>query len=186
MFSGELPVCGGCHQPIQDYFISAFNMFWHPNHLACFQCHRDFSDGGSVNEGEDGYAYCEACHTSKVSPQCGGCEKTIDGQYLNAVGKAWHKDCFACTTCKKPISTNFFPDGDGKVYCEKHFYEAQGLWCAGCEAPILAGKLVRMGEKVYHPDHFKCTYCQTGLNGKAYCKKNDKPYCEKCNLVLFG
>ena len=80
----------------------------------------------------------------------------------------------------------FYPDAEGNIYCEQHYYEAQGMWCAGCEAPILGGRVIRMDQKVYHPDHFECAYCRKKLAGEHYVNKNEKPYCQKCNLILFG
>ena len=54
-------ICSACNEEIYDgNMIIAFGMAWHPYHLVCATCGKDFSDGSIVREGEDGYAYCES------------------------------------------------------------------------------------------------------------------------------
>lgn len=71
----SLPICSACGQPIEDSTLTAFGMTWHPYHLVCKVCGKDFSDGSNCCEGPDGYAYCEGlllC-SSPFFPHRGAC-----------------------------------------------------------------------------------------------------------------
>jgi paxillin len=162
-------------------------MVWHRTCLGCNVCGRDFGDPQDrVFEGEDGFAYCDICHAEKFAVKCGACGEAIEGQCVEAMDKKWHPDHFACGLCKKPFDGQFFPGDDGKPYCEQHYYEAMGMLCVACKKPILTGKCVTFLDKKYHPEHFKCTYCKKNLVGEQYYKKEGKPYCQKCDIALFG
>lgn len=39
--------CGSCGEEITDVVLTAFGMSWHPYHLACNTCGKDFSDGST-------------------------------------------------------------------------------------------------------------------------------------------
>ena len=50
-------ICGSCNEVIRDgAVLRAFGMCWHPHHLACKVCGKDFSDGSPCSEGPDGFA----------------------------------------------------------------------------------------------------------------------------------
>jgi paxillin len=183
----QLPVCYHCKETITVPYLIAFNLAWHKNHLACRQCHKDFSDGSMPCEGPDGFAYCAPCGRTAFAEICGGCgEKILGGDMLKAAGKSWHSEHFACFTCKEPFGGTYFPDDEGRLYCEKHYYEAKGLLCADCEKPVLGGQMVSMQTKVFHLDHFRCNYCKKPLADAQYWERDESPYCEPCHLKLFG
>src|SRR3989338_616431 len=183
----QVPVCYHCKQVITESYLIAFNLSWHYNHIACKVCRRTFEAGRAVREGPDGFAYCDPCATVAFAPTCGGCgEKITEGDMLKAADRNWHPEHFACFVCATPFGTTFFPTEDGKLYCEKHYYEITGLNCAECEHPILGGQLIEMGTKKYHLDHFKCKYCKKALADAQYWEKDSHPYCERCHLRLFG
>eukprot|EP01117_Protostelium_nocturnum_P007625 TRINITY_DN2731_c0_g1_i1.p1 TRINITY_DN2731_c0_g1~~TRINITY_DN2731_c0_g1_i1.p1 ORF type:complete len:191 (+),score=37.98 TRINITY_DN2731_c0_g1_i1:79-651(+) len=180
-------LCGGCSEPFIDVSIRAFNMSWHPTCLGCNVCGKDFSDGSAVNEGEDGFAYCYRDYVDTFAPRCAGCGDPIIGQTINAAGKSFHPDHFACATCKCPFPEGqFFIGDDGAPYCERHYYESSGLICADCEKPIYTGKCINFDEKRFHPEHFKCGFCKKNLTGQAYNKQDGKPFCKTCHLKLYG
>jgi hypothetical protein len=76
----DLPVCSGCGEEIIDDVLNAFGMQWHPYHLACKVCGKDFSDGSKVEEGPDGYAYCTPDFVDVYAPKCAACLKPIIGE----------------------------------------------------------------------------------------------------------
>jgi uncharacterized CHY-type Zn-finger protein len=182
----DLITCSGCGQLVADNnYLTAFRLYWHPTHLMCASCKKDFSDGRKIEEGADGFAYCSPCLVEKFAPRCGKCSEVLKGPFINALGKAFHSQCFVCTKCSQPFTGNFYPNDKGEVFCEQDFYKVQGLWCSGCDGPIITGRLVSMGERKFHPDHFLCAQCRTKLTGKKYFEVKTKPYCESCNLALF-
>jgi hypothetical protein len=170
--------CGGCGEEITDIVLRAFGMTWHPYHLSCNTCGNDFSDGSKVFEGEDNFAYCGNCFERAFSTICAGCDQVIDGELVNAINLTFHPNCFVCKTCKAPLSDSFFPVGDGTAYCEKHYYDAQGLLCRECEKPILVGKCVQFSQWKYHIEHFKCSFCKKPLAGLKFQAYREKPFCQ--------
>lgn len=52
-------------------------------------------------------------------PKCARCNKTV---YMNeqvfAAGRKWHKACFKCTECNKPLETMTLADHDGHLFCK--------------------------------------------------------------------
>ena len=182
-----IPVCYACRQEIFEPYMVAFRMNWHPYHIACNLCKRDFSDGRSLTEGKDGCAYCAECYHTAFAPKCGRCKEVItSGQMVKAGIQTFHPEHFTCTKCDVEFGGVFFIGDDGMPYCEKHYYENQGQWCAGCDAPIVAGKMVKMGGKSYHTEHFFCTYRKEKLAGREYYEHKGEPYCKPCYLELFG
>lgn len=45
----------------------------------------------------DGHPYCEKDYLRKFGQKCMGCGEYMSGEFLNALGGDWHKDCFVCT-----------------------------------------------------------------------------------------
>ena len=52
-------------------------------------------------------------------PKCSLCNKTV---YMNeevfAAGRKFHKMCFKCTQCNKPLETMTMAEHDGKLFCK--------------------------------------------------------------------
>jgi hypothetical protein len=48
--------------------------------------------------------------------RCAGCNVMVVGGYKNALGKCWHKECWKCSQCSKPLETKFANVG-GKPMC---------------------------------------------------------------------
>eukprot|EP01113_Clastostelium_recurvatum_P030881 TRINITY_DN37_c0_g2_i1.p1 TRINITY_DN37_c0_g2~~TRINITY_DN37_c0_g2_i1.p1 ORF type:complete len:184 (-),score=44.06 TRINITY_DN37_c0_g2_i1:99-650(-) len=179
-------LCSGCNEPIDGVCLNAFGMAWHPEHLVCNICEKDFSDGSRCEEGSDGFAYCSQHYMDTFCPKCGGCGQAIVGTVINAMNMAWHPEHFVCATCKQSLSNSFFHGDDNIPYCEKHYYASMGLLCEACDKPIITGKLISMDSKRFHPEHFTCTFCKKNLAGSGYKKQSDKPYCNGCHTRLFG
>ena len=48
----------------------------------------------------------------------------------------WHRECFVCTACKKPLSGQRFTSRDEFAYCLGCFCDLYAKKCAGCANPI--------------------------------------------------
>ena len=181
-------ICSACGEPIVDgCYLRAFEMDWHSYHLVCNMCGVDFSDGKTLCEGPDGYAYCEPCNTQAFCHVCPGCQQIIQaGNTIEAMDKIWHPQCFKCPDCPEPFNgRSFFPSETGFPMCEKHYYASLGLLCCVCNMPITQGKKITDGGKTYHAEHFCCARCKKHLVGFSYRRKNDNPYCLPCYTHLF-
>jgi hypothetical protein len=129
---------------------------------------------------------------------CRACLKEVtekDEGAVNALGRAWHKDCFTCFECKCPLhdSEFFSPSTAGTSgvpapqegtlfdwpYCADH-YEAHCLpRCAGkdCGKPIALEGLQACG-KCWHNDCFGCTICGNNFQGDSFFEHDGEPYCD--------
>eukprot|EP01098_Paradermamoeba_levis_P009277 TRINITY_DN3848_c0_g1_i1.p1 TRINITY_DN3848_c0_g1~~TRINITY_DN3848_c0_g1_i1.p1 ORF type:complete len:190 (+),score=19.22 TRINITY_DN3848_c0_g1_i1:115-684(+) len=185
----QAPICQGCGEEITDIVLVAFGLTYHNYHLGCKVCGKDFSDGGRVEEGQDGFAYCTPCFVEAWAPRCGTCSKSIIGPMVSALNKNYHKECFVCFKCKKPFpGGTFFPWGQGNnidAYCEHDFFEVQGLICFECKRPIAGGTAITFEGRRYHPEHFLCNLCKKKLAGKPYKAAKGKSYCHECHLKLY-
>ena len=80
--------------------VTALNATWHPEHFFCAQCGRPFGDDGFHER--DGKAFCRADYFEMFAPKCGGCARAIVDNYISALNRHWHPECFACW-----VSMNF-------------------------------------------------------------------------------
>eukprot|EP01117_Protostelium_nocturnum_P003688 TRINITY_DN1496_c0_g1_i1.p1 TRINITY_DN1496_c0_g1~~TRINITY_DN1496_c0_g1_i1.p1 ORF type:complete len:1155 (+),score=559.92 TRINITY_DN1496_c0_g1_i1:114-3578(+) len=108
---------------------------------------------------------------------CAACNKAITDSGVNAMGKAWHEDCFHCNVCKEPISGSF-NFKDGKLYCLPHFAEANAKICAGC-SQVISGQFLKAVNKEWHQACFVCTTCKSPFTS-GFFEKNGMPHCRDC------
>eukprot|EP01114_Cavostelium_apophysatum_P003497 TRINITY_DN1341_c0_g1_i1.p1 TRINITY_DN1341_c0_g1~~TRINITY_DN1341_c0_g1_i1.p1 ORF type:complete len:305 (+),score=48.43 TRINITY_DN1341_c0_g1_i1:222-1136(+) len=89
-------------------------------HLACFVCSKCKTPLANVGFKEtNGEFFCGPCSgggSAAAGGFCGGCGQKLSGQYLNAMGSKWHKQCFVCTSCKAPFSGGY-AEKEGQPYC---------------------------------------------------------------------
>lgn len=177
------PRCAYCNGPIVDKCVTALNATWHPEHFFCAQCGRPFGDDGFHEK--DGKAFCRADYFEMFAPKCGGCARAIVDNYISALNRHWHPECFACWDCHQPFAGGSFFDYEGLPYCETHYHAKRGSLCAGCQAPI-TGRCITAMFKKFHPEHFVCAFCLKQLNKGTFKEHNDKPYCHPCFVKLFS
>lgn len=138
--------------------------------------------------------------------RCAGCKKTISASYINALGKAWHPQCFCCAGCGKPVQEDFTVIGGkpfhqgcflcagckrpiGKQpYLMKHgkkfwhkscFLSKHGKVCKGC-GEIIAEATFQALDAYWHQECFVCGDCGTSIGAKKFPAKDGKPYHEAC------
>ncbi|XP_054165589.1 zinc finger protein 808-like isoform X3 [Oppia nitens] len=180
------PKCQGCLQPIKDENqIKAMGAPWHPQCFQCTQCAKPLSPNNYYEK--NGSPYCEDDFHKLFSPKCAGCQLPIkDGNFINAMGKPWHPQCFQCTQCAKPLSPNNFFEKNGKPYCENDFHKLFSPKCSGCHTPINDGNQTNAMGKPWHPQCFQCDKCAKPLSPNNFYEMNGKPYCEDDYHKLFS
>lgn len=57
--------------------------------------------------------------------------------------------------------------------------------CNACGGSINGQVITAMGS-LWHPDHFRCFYCQCSIGTSIFYEKDNKPYCEHDYLQLFS
>jgi len=177
------PKCGLCNGAITEMCISALQQSWHPEHFLCVVCGKQFGDTGFHEK--DGQAYCSDDYFALYAMKCGGCGQAILSNYISALHRHWHPECFVCQECHSGFESGSFYEHDGLPFCEKHFHARRGSLCASCNKPI-AGRCVAAMYKKYHPDHFVCSFCLQPLNKGTFKEDCEKPYCHTCFEKLFG
>ncbi|XP_076108078.1 leupaxin-like isoform X3 [Mytilus galloprovincialis] len=177
------PKCSYCNGPIVDKCVTALGSTWHPEHFFCAQCGRPFGEDGFHEM--DGKAYCRDDYLEMFAPRCGGCGRPILDNYISALSRHWHPDCFACRDCGQPFGGRSFFEHEGLPYCETHYHAKRGSLCASCQKPI-SGRCITAMFKKFHPEHFVCAFCLKQLNKGTFKEQNDKPYCHPCFVKLFG
>lgn len=177
------PRCAYCNGPIVDKCITALERMWHPEHFFCAQCGRMFGDEDFHEK--NGKAYCREDYFQMFAPKCGGCGMPIMENYISALNRQWHPQCFCCWDCQAPFGTGSFYDHEGLPYCETHYHAKKGSLCASCQKPI-TGRCITAMFKKFHPEHFVCAFCLKQLNKGTFKEQNDKPYCHPCFVKLFG
>jgi len=175
--------CAHCDKPVLDRCITAMGKKWHPDHFICTQCLLPFKNGTFFER--DGKPYCEQDFFGVFAPKCGSCNEPIRGDCINALGKQWHPEHFACAYCQKAFNGGTFFEYGGKPYCETHYHQQTGSLCSGCGKAIL-GRCVNALDKKWHPEHFVCAFCMNPLAGGSFTEHNNKAYCKECHGKLFG
>jgi LIM domain len=138
----------------------------------------------------EGKAYCTEDYSMLFANRCAGCERPLIGPYMVALNKNWHKECFVCRepSCTNHLTKELFYEHQGFPYCEYHYYALQSNICASCRKPVI-GRCVVALDKKWHPDHFKCAFCQKQIDtlgtGAGYKERNGKAYDASCYLKLF-
>jgi len=177
------PRCAYCQGPILDKCISALDQTWHPECFVCSGCGRQLGDEG-FHEKDDA-AFCKDCYFEQFAPKCGGCNTPITENYISALNKQWHPNCFVCKECNQPFHDGAFFEHEGFPYCETHYHALRGSLCAGCHKPI-SGRCITAMFRKFHPEHFVCSFCLKQLNKGTFKEQGDKPYCHDCFDRLFG
>jgi paxillin len=109
--------CAQCKKRIQGEVVTTRQkLHYHP---ACFLCHTSGCGrklGGIPYYEHNNHVYCEAHYHAVATLHC-PCGKTIQGQYVSALGKTWHPEHFVCYHCKKQLMGGVFAENDAQVYC---------------------------------------------------------------------
>ena len=56
---------------------------------------------------------------------CGGCNGSIMGRIISAMGSRWHPACFCCTVCNDPLEHVSSYEHEGRPYCHLDYHEVR-------------------------------------------------------------
>lgn len=116
---------------------------------------------------------------------CATCGKSILGEVVQAMGKTFHPEHFACGGCKQPLGTRNFFESNGLPFCETCFQLSFCPRCARCNEPVLDRCISALGQK-WHVEHFLCTNCGKAFPNGNFFEKESKPFCEECFIGSFA
>ncbi|XP_078457662.1 rhombotin-2 [Lampetra fluviatilis] len=117
---------------------------------------------------------------------CGGCRQPISDRYLlKAIEQFWHEDCLSCDLCGcrlGEVGRRLYYKL-GRKLCRRDYLRLFGQdgHCASCEKRIRAFEMtMRVRDKVYHLECFKCAACQKHFCvGDRYLLVNSDIICEQ-------
>jgi len=188
-----LPPCASCGQPIEGKEVIDKGRHYHEKCFHCSGCGQP-CDKGYFERG--GAKYCPNCNidanvklqpSRQASGHCAICYKHFQSgeDHLQIGTEKYHKHCFKCELCKRPI-------GDGQYYteeitsklskgcCESCYARAER--CYGCGSVILSGTHTSaLGRKYHIKGCFKCENCNTEMpKGTMFVNDNGRVLCPTC------
>lgn len=88
---------------------------------------------------------------------------------------------FVCAKCSVPFKGAKFHEHKGLAYCDQHYNDLIGTVCFKCAEPV-AGKIVKIRNKIWCDKHFTCSTCNAPLNlERGKCAEwDEKPMCVEC------
>jgi len=101
------------------------------------------------------------------------------GRSITALGQVWHPEHFTCHICNDALLDNEFFEEDGKAYCQEHYIQLFGKFCANCNQAIVR-EGVNFLDKDYHAQCFKCTKCEDVLRSGNFTEWDSQPMCQTC------
>jgi len=117
-------ICYVCRKPVRmnEKIVKAMGKAYHQDCFCCIKC-------GAKNKSFyefEGQLYCEPCYKTACCHKCGGCgQAMVSGKALKAMGQTWHRACFVCQRCSKPMAgVPFYPIGN-KPCCKECFPHVQ-------------------------------------------------------------
>jgi len=114
--SSSDPSCAGCGNTLGGSSIKALERTWHRECFVCISCHKSLVTGGFLDD-SNGNPICSECFDNRYVKKCAQCSRTIDGPYVSAEGKEFHKSCFVCNRCGSTFDGGYFMR-DGKPLCK--------------------------------------------------------------------
>lgn len=118
--------CRGCSEPIIGKSVKdSSGRLTGRYHRSCFVC-RTCGDGFPTAEFYvyDNAPYCEYHYHELNGSLCNTCNRGIEGQYLQTdTQEKFHPRCFTCSTCRIPLSADYYEVG-GRKLCERHGQQA--------------------------------------------------------------
>ncbi|TGO41593.1 hypothetical protein BHYA_0019g00220 [Botrytis hyacinthi] len=134
--------CKSCTLPIKGKSVSSadgrLSGRYHKPCFVCTTCRARFLTSEFYVHNDA--PYCEHHYHQLNDSMCSGCDRGIEGQYLESEKKEkFHPSCLNCADCKRNLRHDYFEMG-GKIYCERDaFRRAQESRKGGLGAGLGAG-----------------------------------------------
>lgn len=117
---------------------------------------------------------------------CAACNQPIRGPFASAMGRVWHPEHFACSSCQKTLQNTTFVFEDEKIFCESCYQTNFSQTCFSCKKPILGPCISAVGQH-WHKEHFRCSRCNADLStGEGFNMENNMLFCADCFGAIYG
>ena len=118
--------CRGCGELITGKSVSSadgrLSGRYHKGCFVCKTCNNPFqtADFYVIRN----HPYCGRHYHELNNSLCSGCDRGIEGQYLETESRRkYHSYCFACQECHKILRDDYF-EWNGRTLCEQHAFKA--------------------------------------------------------------
>ncbi|ORX47904.1 LIM-domain-containing protein [Piromyces finnis] len=102
----------------------------------------------------------------------------------------YHVDHVQCRKCGKVLDQSKILELGDDIYCEVCFESECDLGknrCGYCNEEIFGDLYIKALDKVWHPNHFFCSYCGCKFSEEQpFFEIDGKPYCEEDYSRLFS
>ncbi|CAD6440447.1 1d6e5f77-8c1c-4b14-be2a-0f7363d5ab61 [Sclerotinia trifoliorum] len=139
--------CKACTLPIKGKSVSSadgrLTGRYHKPCFVCTTCRAPFLTSEFYVHNDA--PYCEHHYHQLNNSLCHGCDRGIEGQYLESEKKEkFHPTCLNCADCKRNLRHDYF-EMNGKIYCERDaFRRAQEERKRGPGAGLLGPATTKM------------------------------------------
>lgn len=149
-------VCKKCGEAAKEYVDIGGDIY----HAACFKCNKcsvTLAGKPFIPHGSD--FYCEQHHPDMK--YCGHCDEGLTGDFIEALGKAWHSHHFLCSDCGTDFPDDKFHKIGDNPYCNPCYTTRTADQCSFCNEPITSESCFELdGKKI----HQKCYVCPGGTD----------------------
>ncbi|KAI9643761.1 hypothetical protein NHQ30_007110 [Ciborinia camelliae] len=113
--------CKSCTLPIKGKSVSSadgrLTGRYHKPCFVCTTCRAPFPTSEFYVHNDA--PYCEHHYHQLNNSMCHGCDRGIEGQYVESEKKEkFHPTCLNCADCKRNLRHDYF-EMDGRIYCER-------------------------------------------------------------------
>eukprot|EP01134_Creolimax_fragrantissima_P003228 CFRG3228T1 len=171
----SLPKCEGCNDEVTGEPMTVLGMDWHDECFKCKTCKQVL--GSDEFFAVQGQPYCKDDYEKLTGSKCAYCNKYIDNDVTNALGRTWHKEHFFCSQCGVTFPDGVFFEQDGKAYCQDDYYGMFAPHCGGCSKSVMDACLTAI-DRSWHPECFVCYTCKGIFSDGKFFEHETKAYCE--------
>jgi len=124
--------------------------------------------------------------------ECHYCQERIDisDEKMMIGQNFYHLDHVLCNKCGKPLDPEKVLELGDDIYCEICFENECDLGknrCGYCNEEIFGDLYIKALDKIWHPNHFFCSYCGCNFDEDTpFFDFDGKPYCEEDYKRLFS
>jgi hypothetical protein len=157
---------------------------WHEECFCCGTCKKAIGNKSFIPRDQD--VVCVTCYEDKFAQRCSKCQQVITRGGITYKGQPWHKECFVCNGCKKPLAGVKFTCKDDAAYCMDCYNKQFAKSCARCAKAITGAggsKFVSFEDQHWHSDCFVCSKCNVSLIGKGFLTDGSDIVCPDCSQV---
>ncbi|KAK9383027.1 uncharacterized protein V2V93DRAFT_311750, partial [Kockiozyma suomiensis] len=153
-------ICSMCRRPLSTSktVLKALGNKYHPE---CFQCsHCALSLEHAAFFPHEGKVYCHLDYHELFSPRCNHCNTPIEGEVVNAMGKAYHVGHFFCAGCSESFSaSSLYHARDNYAWCHDCFNNRYLTKCWKCSQAIAEGDvIIKVLGREWCASCFACEY----------------------------